>query len=29
MIVTSFGRKQHNLEEVFMHLVEGGQNNGH
>ncbi|HZG68104.1 MAG TPA: ABC transporter ATP-binding protein [Herpetosiphonaceae bacterium] len=28
-IVTSFGQKQHNLEEVFMNLVEGGQNIGH
>ena len=27
-IVTSFGRKQHNLEEVFMNLVEGGPSNG-
>ncbi len=27
-VVTSFGRKQHNLEEVFMNMVEGGLTNG-
>ena len=26
--VSAFGRKQHNLEEIFLHLVEGGRDHG-
>ena len=28
VIVTSFGRKTYNLEEVFLNLVEGSEKNG-
>jgi hypothetical protein len=29
LTVTQFGRKTHDLEEVFLNLVEGSNKNGH